>query len=488
MSSRDTRSFQDLEAILQQSSDHEELRELFADLSPDVLIETFQIVDTNAAITLYMLLDEEQRALVVDAYHPADLAAAMAHLESEAALAFFRALPEETQAEVLPELPDGLREDLLEELKAPELAPVLDEMESDDAADLIQELQEVDAEAARDALAGMDNSELRAEVEQLLGYPEDSAGGLMAKEYVAVRPEMSITEAIAEVRRLAQEREIEDIYTVFVVNDKGRLLGHVTVQDLLLAHESESIRGIMSDEDIAVDAHMDQEELVTHASRYDLPSVPVVDERGVLLGRVTHDDLDDVAREETDEDFGHLAGTREEVLEHSTLTVARNRFPWLLMGLSGGICAALVMSLFEKDLHTALQASFFVPVVMGMGGNVGIQSSTIVVRGLATGELEVNEVWPRLFREARVSLIVGLSCALVLFGVTLLWLHDPRTSIVIGAALSVVMFQASIVGAGVPLLLRRVGIDPAIATGPFITTTNDILGLSVYLTLVALFL
>ena len=487
MSSRDTKTYKDFEAILQ-SGDREELRKLFQGLSPEVLMETFKVVDTAAAITLYMLLSEEQQALVIDAYHPADLAAAMARLDQDVALAFMRALPDETQAEVFPELPDSVREDLLEELAVPELVPVLDEMESDDAADLIQELQEVDVDAARDALAGMDNNELRAEVEQLLSYPEDTAGGLMAKEYVAVAPEMSITEAIDEVRRLAQEREIEDIYTVYVVDERGRLLGHVTVQDLLLAHESELIHGIMSDEEISVPAYMDQEELLAHASRYDLASVPVVDEQGLLLGRVTHDDLDDVAREEADEDFGRIAGTSEEVLEHSTLTVARNRFPWLLLGLGGGISAAVVMSLFEHDLQTALQASFFVPVVMGMGGNVGIQSSTIVVRGLATGELEVNEVWPRLFREARVSLIVGISCALVLFAVTFFWLNSPRTSVVLGAALAAVMFQASIVGAGIPLLLRRFGVDPAIATGPFITTTNDILGLSMYLALVAVFL
>lgn len=419
--------------------------------------------------------------------HPADIADLMHRVDAQAAIALFLSLEAEQQADVMMELNDSLREDLLEQISKEDLAPVLEEMESDDAVDVVQELQELDETRAEEVLSEID-SELREDIEQLLEYPDDSAGGVMAKEVVAVRPEMTLDEAIQEVRRVAEEREIDDIYAVYVVDEAGRLTGMVSLQDLLLARRGQRIRDIIDKDVISVHAETDQEELAAMARKYDLASIPVVDTDGVLQGRVTMDDVYDIALEEAEEDIAHMAGTDEEVLERSAVVIVRERLPWLLVGLAGGLFSAVVMSFFEADLKLALQASFFVPVVMGMGGNVGIQSSTIVVRGLATCELDLTDTWARLFRETRVSLMTGLICSLILLGVIWLWMGEPLTAIVIACGLAIVILQASVVGAMVPLILKRRGIDPALATGPFITTTNDILGLSVYLYLISSFL
>lgn len=428
----------------------------------------------------------ELRALFAEE-HPADIAELMGRVDEDAALALFRALDDELRAGVLPELPDPLREEILSRLGHDELVPILSEMESDDAADMVQELKDLDESRAENLLAGLED-EQRADVESLLGWPEDTAGGVMAREYVAVGRRMTIDEAIREVRRVAVEEEIEDIYSVYVVDGDGRLTGHVSLQEILLARRGQTIDEIMDEDVISVPASMDQEELAAVARKYDLASVPVVDDRGVLLGRVTMDDVYDIALEEAAEDMSRLAGTDEDVLERSSFVVVRERTPWLLVGLCGGLVNALVMSRFEADLRVMLEASFFVPVVMGMGGNVANQSATIVVRGLATGELEVGDLFTRLAKEARVGFMLGVACSVTMLLVVWLWLGSAHTAGVIALAMACVILQATVVGAFVPLLLKRWGADPALATSTFLSTTNDILGLSVYLILVSLLL
>ncbi len=426
---------------------------------------------------------EELRAYFAES-HPADIAELMNKVDHEAAAALFTALEAELRAEVLPELDDSLRDHILSGLDSSELAPMIGEMESDDAADVVQELKELDEEAAQDVLEHLED-DLRADVVSLLEYPEDTAGGVMAREYVAVLHGLCVDAAIREVRRLVTEREVEDIYAVYVVDERGRLEGYISLQGILLADRDRTVDEIMDRDVVSVPAALDQEELAATARKYDLASIPVVDDEGVLLGRVTMDDVYDITDEEAAEDLAHLAGTEEEVLETSSLVIARERLPWLMVGLAGGILSALLMSLFEADLRLVLQASFFIPVVMGMGGNVGIQSSTIVVRGLATGELAVDDLWRRSWKETKVSLLVGLVCSTLMLTTVWLWMNEPRNALVIAGALASVIVQASVIGASVPLVLRRMGVDPAIATGPFITTSNDILGLGVYLLLVS---
>jgi magnesium transporter len=419
--------------------------------------------------------------------HPADIAELMRKVDEEAALALFLSVDPEIQAEILPELGESLRESILENLPQEVIVPVLNEMESDDAADLMQDLQEMDEALAEDVLAGMDQ-ELREDLDELLEHEDDTAGGVMALELVSVGREMTVDEAIGEVRHLAEDREVDDIYAVYVVDEDGHLLGMVSLQRLLLARKGQRMGEIMDPDVISVLADTDQEEVAAIARKYDLVTIPVVDADGVLLGRVTMDDVYDIAHEEAAEDISRLAGTVEEVLERSSLTVVRQRTPWLMVGLAGGLINALVMSHFEADLRALLSASFFVPVVMGMGGNVANQSATIVVRGLATGELQVQDLIPRLWKESKVGFALGMACSLVMLTVVWLWMGSAATAGVIALAMACVIMQATVVGAFVPLLLKWVGADPAMASGPFLSTSNDILGLSVYLLLISTFL
>jgi len=416
--------------------------------------------------------------------HPADIAELMAHVDEDAALALFLSIEAEQQAEILPELGESLREHILERMTKEDLVPVLNEMESDDAADMVQDLQDLDEERAEGVLAELDQ-ELREDLDELLEHEDDTAGGVMAREFVAVSQLVTVDEAIGEVRRLAEDREVEDIYAVFVLDGNERLVGAVSLQRLLLARRGQRMGEIMDPEVISVAADMDQEEVAAVARKYDLASIPVVDADGRLLGRVTMDDVYDIALEEATEDISRLAGTVEEVLERSSLVVVRQRTPWLMVGLAGGLVNALVMSRFEADLQALLSASFFVPVVMGMGGNVANQSATIVVRGLATGELQVRDLLPRLWKESKVGLALGLACSLIMLGVVWAWLGQMQTAGVIALAMACVIMQATVVGAFVPLVLKRLGTDPAMASGPFLSTTNDILGLTVYLMLIS---
>jgi len=416
--------------------------------------------------------------------HPADIAELMAHVDEEAALALFFSVEPEQQAEILPELGESLREAILARMSRDDLVPVLNEMESDDAADLVQDLQDMDEERAEHVLAGLDQ-DLREDLDELLEHEDDTAGGVMAREFVAVGRDVTVDEASGEVRRLAEDREVEDIYAVYVVDAEGRLLGTVSLQRLLLARRGQRLGEIMDAEVISVHAGTDQEELAAVARKYDLVAIPVVDDEGRLLGRVAMDDVYDIVHEEAGEDISRLAGTVEDVLERSALTVVLQRTPWLLVGLAGGLINALVMSRFEADLQALLQASFFVPVVMGMGGNVANQSATIVVRGLATGELQARDLLPRLWKESKVGFLIGLACSLVMLSVVWLWLGQPRTAGVIALAMACVITQATVAGAFVPLLLKGVGADPAMASGPFLSTSNDILGLTVYLLLIS---
>jgi magnesium transporter len=416
--------------------------------------------------------------------HPADIAELMNRVDEEAALALFLSIDAEQQAEILPELSESLRESVLTTMSKEDLVPVLNEMESDDAADMVQDLQDLDEERAEDVLADLDTG-LRADLDQLLEHEDDTAGGVMARELVAVAGDMTVDEAIGEVRRLAEDRDVDDIYAVYVVDEENRLRGKVSLQRMLLARRGQRMGEIMEADVISVRSDMDQEEVAGVARKYDLASIPVVDDQGRLLGRVTMDDVYDIVHEEAAEDISRLAGTVEDVLERSSLTVVRQRTPWLLVGLAGGLVNALVMSHFEADLRTLLSASFFVPVVMGMGGNVANQSATIVVRGLATRELQVKDLLPRLWKESKVGFALGLACSLVMLTVVWLWLGNGSTAGVIALAMACVITQATVVGAFVPLLLKWAGADPALASGPFLSTSNDILGLSVYLLLIS---
>ena len=428
-----------------------------------------------------LLKDDDWTALLreMEGVLAADIASAARHLDEEELVELLKRLPEEFSADVIVELGEEAREDVLERLTPREIADAVEEMDSDDAADVVSELEDEKAVEVVDLLEEED----RREITQLLSYPEDCAGGIMQLEVVSVGDDRTVARAIEKIRELFGEVK-EEFYFVYVVDDVWRLVGKVPLARLIMAAPDQTIRSIMDEEIQAVAAETDQEEVAQVMQKYDLPSIPVVDREHHLLGRVTVDDIVDVIHEEAEEDYSRLAGTdEEEFREDSILRKSAIRLPWLVTGLLGGVLSAVVLSRFEASLTKVITLSFFLPVIMAMGGNVAIQSSAVMIRGLATGEVNTKDASRRLLREVGVSIITGVVCAALIFLAAWVWWGDRRLGAVVGGSMLTVILMSTSLGAFVPLTLERLRVDPALATGPFVTTTNDILGILVYLSL-----
>lgn len=412
--------------------------------------------------------------------HPADIAQILNNLSKDEKY-IFELLDADTASDVIIELDDVTREKLVSDLQHERLSEIVDEMESDDATDLVAELPDEVAERVLDAIT----DEGSDEVKELLQHEEDTAGGIMALEYVAVSEDTTVDEAIKEIR--AKAEEVPEVYNVYVVNKEGMLVGFLPLKNLIVAKAKQMIKEVLIEDVISVPTHMDQEEVANIFRRYNLVSLPVVDEIGKLVGRITVDDVVDVIEEEASEDIQKMAGIvdEEEIRETSVFKISFGRLPWLLVGFIGQLVAALVLSQFEQSLKDVVLAIFFIPLMMAMGGNSGIQAATIIVRGIALGELNPRDTLKRLRKEIQVSLFNGTVCGILLFGVITLF-DKPEFGLVLALAMIIVIFNASVVGATIPLVLRKVGVDPAIATGPLITTFNDIIGLAIYLGLVTL--
>ncbi len=419
------------------------------------------------------------RNIVAD-LHAADISDLMEHLNSENRSKLFNILPQDVASDVLPEVEDVLREDILEELDTSKIAKLVEEMESDDATDVINELP---AEKASEVLDQVED-EYSEEIQELLHYPEDSAGGLMAKEYVAVNADCTVEQAIEELRRNHEEDEVEDIYTCYVIDDFDTLVGLVSLVNLVLAKPKALLRDIMDEEVFAIDSNVDQEEVAQIFEKYNLVSAPVVNSRHKLIGRITIDDVVDVINEETDEDLAKIAGIgEEEILEESVFKVARARLPWLIISFFGEIVSALIMDFYSMTITRMVTSALFIPVVMAMGGSTGQQSGIIVVRGLATGEISPRDLRRRLSREMRTALITGSVIAVLIFLIIALRWNDLRFAMVLATTLIIVIFNASVFGALIPFGLKKLNIDPALASGPFVATFNDVIGLLIYFTL-----
>jgi len=411
--------------------------------------------------------------------HAADLADIWARLEDEERDLFFDLLPAQTAATVLSIIEKPDETELVRSLDEEELSDLLEEMPSDDAAEIVGDLPDKLAERVLDLMEDEDS----AEVQKLLQYPEDSAGRLMTTDFLALPASMSAGEAL---RRAGQaSHEIEMISVIYCIDERRRLTGVLSLRELLGADPASPLSAIMELDLVSVPAEEDQEEVARVVARYDLLCVPVVDHRGVILGIVTVDDVIDVITEEATEDIYRMGGTDdEELFSRSPLHVARVRLPWLITCLIGGMAAATILRTLRSTLDANLALVFFVPIITGMGGNVGIQSSTIVVRGLATGRVHATGLVRVLLREVRVGAIMGVACGIVV-GLAGLLLADQN--LVIGAIVAIAMFCAITVAATVgtiaPLTFRALGLDPAIAAGPFVTTANDVTGLIIYLSL-----
>lgn len=420
------------------------------------------------------------RNIIAD-LHPADISDLIEQLDSDDRKKIFSILPPETASEVLTELEDPPTEDLLEEMDSHDIAKIVDHMDSDDAADVLAELP---TEKATEVLEKVEE-ENSADIQELLTYREDTAGGIMAKEYVAVNANYSIQQAIDELRKMKEK--VGEFYNVYVVDEFGKLVGFVSLKDLVLAEPDMHVKNIMNPEIISIESHTDQEEVARTFQKYDLVSAPVINHRHKLIGRITIDDILDVINEETDEDLRRIAGTGEEdILEESIFRISRARIPWLILSFFGEIVSAFIMDSFSATLGQIIAAAFFIPLVMAMGGNTGTQTSIIVVRGLATGEIGVRDIRRRLWREIRVTLFTGLMLAILIFTIVTLWQNNIRFAAVLAGTLMLVVINASIFGSMIPFVLKKINIDPALATGPFISAFNDVVGLLIYFTMLTI--
>jgi magnesium transporter len=420
---------------------------------------------------------------LIDEPHPADLADLMEQLDGEERLSVLRILSSERAGEVLKELSHPIQESLTNELDDEGLAHILNELNSDDATDIVSRLPRERTQR----IIGLVQPKVSDELQRLLGYKTDTAGGIMALEFVSVNASYTIGEAIEKIRE--KREEVENLYYVWAVDDSSRLAGVVSIKDLVLEPQDRKIKDIMNPEVISVHVDTDQEEVARIVKQYDLVNIPVVNGQHKLVGRITNDDIIDVIEEEANEDISLMAGVMDQQIgEASALKISRARLPWLLLGLFGGLVSALVINHFHGSLEKILALSFFIPVVMAMGGNTGNQAATVVIRGLATGDISIIHTGKRLLVELWVALINGVICGILLGLVVAFWLSDPQLGMAVGASLITVILFSGTYGASIPFLLSKLNIDPALAAGPFITTSNDVLGLLIYLGIITHFL
>lgn len=408
--------------------------------------------------------------------HIADIAEIIEDLTSENAKHLYDLIAdEEKSAAVLVELEDDTREGLLADLTAREIAEeVIDNLESDDAADLIGELSEDKKEAV---LSLIEDIEHASDISDLLTYPEDTAGGLMAKELIKVNENWNTLQCIIEMRKQAED--VKKVYTIYVVDDNNKLLGSLSLRKLLLAEKGSAIKSIVNTDIVSVKATEDDEDVANIMNKYDLIALPVVDDFNRLIGRITFDDAMDVVKEEAEKDYQMASGISEDVeSSDSVWELTRARLPWLLIGMMGGLLGAKVIGIF--DLENNFELAFFIPLIAAMGGNVGVQSAAIVVQGLANDSMKFENIFQKLIKELGVGLLNGIICSIIILGAAFGLGYSIELSLTVSISLLAVIVFAAVFGTFIPLTLEKYKIDPALATGPFITTVNDVLGLFIY--------
>ncbi len=419
--------------------------------------------------------------------HPADVVEALRAVEVKEWPRLLRLVPDDSErAEAVAILEEDERSLLLDMLDAGEIGVLIKNLDSDDATDVLEDLE---PQEQKEALAALPDDE-RAQVEELLRYEPDTAGGIMQVERAQVRRSQHVDDAITCVRALVED-DIQ-VQSVYVVDDEERLVGMVDIAALLLHKPDTPMDKLVEPAVAKVLPDVDQEQVAKLFKKYGIYSLPVVDKDGKLLGRILHDDVIDVVVEEAEEDALKQAGTSAEELLYrdQALLIARVRLPWLIVTLLGSLISAKLIHLFSDVLQTAIILSAFVPVVTAMGGNVGSQSATILTRGLATGRVTLQDVGEVVFREFRVGLVMGSTCGAIVGIVAALLFSDGHyeLGLVVFIAMVAAMTVAATVGSLAPAIMQRVGIDPAIASGPFVTTANDSIGIVIYLSTALFFL
>lgn len=415
--------------------------------------------------------------------HNVDIAELIEELDDEYGKILFELFEDEDSAEILVELDEENRESLLEDLSSQEIAEeLIENLESDDAADIISDLP---TDKKEEVLAHIEDIDHASDIVDLLSYPENTAGGLMAKELIKVNEKWSVLRCVREMRKQAEE--VDKVYTIYVVDDNDVLLGTLSLKKLLLTPERTYIKKIYNEKVISVKANFDDEEVANIMDKYDLIVLPVVDDLNRLIGRITIDDVVDVMKEEAMEDYNMASGITEQVDSSDNIIIlTRARLPWLLIGLLGGIMGAQVIGVF--DIENNIELAFFTPLIAAMGGNVGVQSAAIIVQGLASNSLGMDSLSQRLVKELGVALVNGFICSGLIMAITFTLGYPSTIYYTVSISLLAVIIFAALFGTFVPLVLNKYKIDPALATGPFITTVNDVLGLFIYFMIGKLFL
>jgi magnesium transporter len=415
--------------------------------------------------------------------HSVDIAELIEELDEERGKILFEIFEDEDSADIFIELDEENRESVLEDLTSQEIAEeLIENLDSDDAADIISELT---SQKKVEVLSHIEDLEHASDIVDLLSYPENTAGGLMAKELIKVNQKWTALRCVVEMRKQAED--VDQVYSIYVVDDNAILLGTLSLKKLLLASEKTIIKTIYNDKIISAKANLGNEEVANIMEKYDLVVLPVIDDLNRLIGRITIDDIVDIIKEEAMEDYNKASGISEQVdSSDSIFTITRARLPWLLIGLMGGVMGAEVIGLF--DIKNNIQIALFTPLIAAMGGNVGVQSAAIIVQGLAGNSLGMDSIGERMIKELGVALVNGLICSAVIMGLTFLLGYPIAISLTVSVSLIAVIIFAALFGTFVPLVLDKYKIDPALATGPFITTINDILGLFIYFMIGKIFL
>lgn len=425
------------------------------------------------------LKDDEAARAELATMHPADIAELYQDLDLDEAEFLYQLLDDETAADVLIELDEDDRKKLLSHLQADEIADVIEQLDTDDAVDIMQELDEEDRD---EVLSKIDDVEQASDIIDLMRYDEDTAGGVMGTELIKVNENWSMPECVKQMRQQAEN--MDEIYNVYVVDDDDKLKGIFPLKRMITDPSAAKIKKVMQTDPVSVKVDTPIEEVALDFEKYDLVAMPVVDSIGRLVGRITVDDIMDEVREQSERDYQLASGISHDVeTDDSIIAQTRARLPWLTIGMIGGIGTSIVLGKWEAGFADNPAIALFIPLIAATGGNVGIQSSAIVVQGLANGSLDVKDSSRQLLKELGVGLINASIISLLVFLYNFFTLGPDRSTVTLAVSLSLfaVIIFASIFGTFVPLLLKKLKIDPALATGPFITVTNDLIGMIIYM-------
>ncbi len=423
--------------------------------------------------------DNLLKNILADIY-PADIALIIDNLTEDEGLHLFQLLDEETSPEVLPELGDYHRDYILEHLSSLELSEIVGEMDSDDATDIIGDLEQ---DKAMDVLEKMEDED-SSEVKELLNFDENTAGGIMQKEFVIVKITDSIAKAVLIIREEAPDNE--HLYHVWVTDESGKLVGIVSLKKIIVALDTPAVimADIMSTEVISVDTYTDQEEVASIMRKYDLVSIPVVDANERVVGKISFDDIADIMEEEFSEDVAKIVGSDAEELESkSPFQIAWLRLPWVLITLGIEFCAGIVISYYDETLTKVILLASFMPIISAISGNTGLQAAAITVRALATGHASLSTWWVPVKRSVQTSIIIGAACGAVIGTIAGFWGGKFLFGVLVGFSMFISINISGFVGASVPMLSKKLGFDPALTAGPFETAFQDVVGITIFLSL-----